>query len=69
MTPDGAVRSIEIVLTSAPVFPAWSVATARIAFGPSKAGVVHEPLYGAVGSVAKTLHVPVEQFALAFEHS
>ena len=65
----GAVRSIVIVRTCEPVLPASSLATARIAFGPSSAGVVQLPLYGAVASVANRFHVPVEHAVLAFEHS
>jgi hypothetical protein len=47
----GAVRSIVIVRMCWPLFDAASKATARMAFGPSKAGVDHVAWYGAVLSV------------------
>ena len=67
--PVGAVRSIVIVRTWPPVLPAWSVATARIAFVPSEPGVVHSAPYGAVVSVPSEFQVPVEQATLESEHS
>ena len=69
MTPLGAVRSIVIVRTSSPLLLAMSYATARIAFGPSNAGVDQRAEYGEALSVPNGIHEPVEHAALAFEHS
>ena len=58
-----------IVLTSAPVFDALSVASARIALRPSATGALQEAEYGAAGSLPIRFHEPVEQSVLVSEHS
>ena len=63
------MRSIVIVRTSCPVLFAKSTATARIAFGPSNAGVDQVAEYGTVVSAPNCSHEPVAQSMLASEHS
>src|SRR5437868_11904818 len=54
---------------SEPVLLEPSVATALTALLPSPPGTVQLALYGSVVSVEMEFHEPLEQFALAFEHS
>src|SRR4051812_16379341 len=56
-------------LTSAPVLLEPSVATAGSALLPSEPGTVQLAVKGEVASVEMRFHEPVEQAALAFEHS
>ena len=69
MTLVGAVRSIVIVRMCWPVLFAASTATARIAFGPSNAGLAQVASYGAVLSVPNCTQEPVAQAVLASVHS
>ena len=52
-----------------PVLPEPSVATARSALLPSEPGTVQMAAYGEELSVEMRFHEPLEQAALAFEHS